>query len=138
MTGRKGFTLLELLMVVVILGILGAVAIPQYLKLAEKTRMSEAIAILGAIRSSQIRYHADPANLSSFATTLANLDFDPTVAADVAGAVIFTYTTTTTGEARAVRNATPAVGAGCEAAYELALEIDGDWRGRNCQSTATF
>ncbi len=75
MNDRRGFTLLELMMVVVIIGILATIALPQYFKTAERARTSEALSILSAIRSAEIRYRSlSPAN--TYTTALTELDVD--------------------------------------------------------------
>ena len=46
---KQGFTLIEILVVVLIIGILSAIALPQYESAVEKSRMSEALINLKAI-----------------------------------------------------------------------------------------
>jgi type IV pilus assembly protein PilE len=67
---KKGFTLLELLMVVIIIAILASIALPAYLKATEKSRSTEALQILGQIRSSENRYKA----MSAAGVYTANVD----------------------------------------------------------------
>jgi prepilin-type N-terminal cleavage/methylation domain-containing protein len=55
---RKGFTLIELLVVVLIIGILASIAIPQYFKVVEKSRVAEAMSTIAAIKSAEERYLA--------------------------------------------------------------------------------
>ena len=49
MKNKKAFTLIELLVVVLIIGILAAVAVPQYEKAVEKSRVTQALTFLDAI-----------------------------------------------------------------------------------------
>ncbi len=70
---RKGFTLLELLMVVIILGILIAIALPRYLGVVERGKAAEALNLLGTLRGSQLRYYAIN---DEYATTAGDLDAD--------------------------------------------------------------
>ena len=54
---KKGFTLIELTMVIVILGILAAVALPKFINLSAEARVARAKSLAGAISSaSAINY----------------------------------------------------------------------------------
>jgi type IV pilus assembly protein PilE len=82
---RAGFTLLELIIVIIVIGILASIALPRYIRIAEKGRAAEAKNILSAIRSAQMRYAAQHA---VYATTIGNLDLN------LPAAKYYTYVTT--------------------------------------------
>ena len=56
---KKGFTLLEVLVVIIIIGILAALALPQYMKTIKKARVAEATSNIGSIRGAEIRYYQE-------------------------------------------------------------------------------
>jgi type IV pilus assembly protein PilA len=57
--GQKGFTLIELMIVVAIIGILAAIAIPNFLAYQAKSKQSEAKVSLGAIFTSVTAFQAE-------------------------------------------------------------------------------
>ena len=69
----RAFTLIELLVVVLIIGILAAIAVPQYQKAVMKSRFAELVLLNNALVKAQKLYFL--AN-NKYATDLSELDID--------------------------------------------------------------
>ena len=66
MKNAKGFTLIELMIVVAIVGILAAIAVPNYFNYLAKSQQAEAKTNLGAIYIGMTSYR--PPGLEKFTT----------------------------------------------------------------------
>jgi type IV pilus assembly protein PilA len=66
--GKRGFTLIELMIVVAIIGILAAIAIPNFLKFQAKSKQSEAKTNLKAIYVAETGYFGENNVYADFAT----------------------------------------------------------------------
>ncbi|MBK9032494.1 MAG: prepilin-type N-terminal cleavage/methylation domain-containing protein [Myxococcales bacterium] len=73
---RRGFTLVELMVAVAIVGILAAIAIPQFSRTTRKARSSEVNAVFAEMRQRQEEYHL--ANGTYFSTGTGETDTYPT------------------------------------------------------------
>ncbi len=56
---RKGFTLVELVIVIVIVGILSVISVPIYRGYVEKAMMTEGKVLLSAIAKAELAYHVE-------------------------------------------------------------------------------
>lgn len=68
-----GFTLIEILIVLVIVGILASLSLPRYGRITERSRQAEAITILSVMRGAQLRYSADN---GVYTSSTADLDIE--------------------------------------------------------------
>jgi len=68
---KKGFTLVELLVVIIIVGVLAAVAVPLMTANVQKARKSEGMAGAGTIRTAQRLYNVEN---GAYATSLTALN----------------------------------------------------------------
>lgn len=59
MKRRSGFTLIELMVVVAIVGILAAIAIPNFLDQSLRAKQAEVYSMLGSIETGQFTYQAE-------------------------------------------------------------------------------
>lgn len=81
----RGFTLVELMIAVAIVGVLAAIAIPAFTKTTRKTRGSEVNAVFAEMRQRQEEYHLS--NGTYFSTGTAETDTFPTTPGRTAQAV---------------------------------------------------
>ena len=72
---KSGFTLLEIIIVIIIVGVLASVALPRLFSTIEFSRSAEAINTLGVIRSSVLRCGLMRSNDISTCNVFANIDF---------------------------------------------------------------
>ncbi|MDD5108858.1 MAG: prepilin-type N-terminal cleavage/methylation domain-containing protein [Candidatus Omnitrophica bacterium] len=122
---RKGFTLIELVVVIIIVGVLASIGLTQYTKVVEKGHAAEARTILGSLRSLQIA-----ANLENgaYETNMANLDASIQTAC-ATGTHYFTYACAASGTCTATRCTTAGKAPVGPSAYTKTLAVDGTWGG---------
>ena len=89
---KKGFTLVELVIVIIIVGILSIVAVPIYRGYTDRAKETEGKALLGSILTSQKVYYAE---YDYFLTGLNSVNSSERLSIDTKGNKYFTTFTVT-------------------------------------------
>jgi type IV pilus assembly protein PilE len=92
---KSGFTLPELIIVIIIIGILAVIAIPIYTKLVEGSKVSEARAMISAIVSAEKAYMQRNGEFLQILTPNGE-DFRQKLKVDLGESAYFDYTVTST------------------------------------------
>ena len=69
---RKGFTLIELIVVVVVIGILATIAVPQYLKATERAKGGKGKVAIALIAQGEKQYRTEMDNYVAVSAKAAN------------------------------------------------------------------
>lgn len=95
---KSGFTLLEIIIVIIIIGVLASLALPRLFSSIEFSRSTEAFATLGTIRKAMERcYLMNNQSYDTNCVSFANLDIgDPSAAFGSVAGAHFDYTFTST------------------------------------------
>jgi type IV pilus assembly protein PilE len=120
---RRGFTLLELMIVVAVVAILAMIALPAYFDSVRKSRRADAIASLSAVQQAQERWRANcPQYAASIALPASGASCSGAVGLGLAASSAY-YTYAVTGATATGYTATATAKPGTSQASDKALGV---------------
>lgn len=132
---QGGFTLIELMIVVAIIGVLAAIAVPQYQKYVAKSEASAALASITGHRANVETYvlteGSFPANSAALAipsSPLGVISYDNVTSA--AGDILFTFNTS--GVSPDVVNKKVELKRDASGSWECQSDVDADLKPKGC------
>ncbi len=135
---QQGFTLIELMIVVAIIGILAAVAIPAYQDYTKRAHVSEGLGLASSVRTAVTEYNSSEGSLPTTnamagvaSSTLIKGNAVKSVAVGTGGAITITYNDKVTDDATVIL--TPTVGAGGIEWTCNTGTVDSKYRPANCR-----
>lgn len=126
-TKQKGFTLIELMIVVAVIGVLSAIAVPQYQNYVKKGALGSALATSSAFKTiveEEIAYNGEFPSAISDAFSIGNLDVS-SATDSTAGSIIATITEGAASGASITLNRTEAGIWTCDNSLDSEVKING-------------
>ena len=130
---QQGFTLIELMIVVAVIGVLAAIAIPQYQKYVAKSEVASALATLTGVKTNVEAYAVENGAFPDGSTanqTEADLGVPSTIPS---GVIAFSTTSSAGGTIKFTFNASGVSNLITSKNFELVRASDGTW---TCQGSS--
>jgi type IV pilus assembly protein PilA len=145
LNNKNGFTLIELMVVIAIIGILAAIAVPKYQDYIAKTRVTEGLSLAAGAKLAVTEVYSSKgatdmaeATESTFKSTTTNSVKE--IKIEKSGAILITYQNSVAPDGANILSIIPANDASSNAIVALDLSLKGEqpWAGIwSCKSPAT-